>query len=443
MTRLSDLQACFEGVIPSIVATAAADGTPNVSYLSQVVVVDDDHIALSNQFFSKTAANIRENPHAAVLIVDAYNGEQYQLDVNFVESSATGEVFERVRLHIEATSAQAGMAGIFGLRGIDIYRVDAIARIASPVSVAGASEQVRSRLKDAACVVELIAAQSDVESIVDAGFEGLRIHFGFENTLLLSYDPIRRVLTTIASYGYDRAGIGSEVPPGGSLTSLAAAQARVIRVSDLSRVRRFIAAVRSSSDDENRTRTIAVPEMPDAMSQIAVPLMTQGQVHGVLFAESRARLAFTSEDEAALTIVARQIAAALMLAESLAAEAQEGVDAQHRRPPVEHTFRVAHYAFDDSVFVDNEYIIKGVSGRLLMFLLDAYQRDGRREFTNRELRLSNALRLPDVKDNLETRLLLLRRRLEEKAAPVRLMRLGGGRIALHLQGEPVLDRVIR
>ena len=78
MIRLSDLQSCFEGVIPSIVATAGADGTPNISYLSQVVRVDDEHIALSNQFFSKTATNVRENPSAAVLVVDAQTGEQYR-----------------------------------------------------------------------------------------------------------------------------------------------------------------------------------------------------------------------------------------------------------------------------------------------------------------------------------------------------------------------------
>jgi adenylate cyclase len=37
----------------------AADGTPNISYLSQVIAIDDEHVGLSNQFFSKTAANIR------------------------------------------------------------------------------------------------------------------------------------------------------------------------------------------------------------------------------------------------------------------------------------------------------------------------------------------------------------------------------------------------
>src|SRR5689334_4967021 len=92
MIKLADLQACFEGVIPSIVATAAADGTPNISYLSQVVRVDAEHVGLSNQFFSKTAANIRENPHAAVLLVDARTGDQYRLSVTFVESRGGGEV---------------------------------------------------------------------------------------------------------------------------------------------------------------------------------------------------------------------------------------------------------------------------------------------------------------------------------------------------------------
>jgi adenylate cyclase len=37
---LADLKLCFEGVIPAVVATVAADGTPNVTYLSRVRMVD-------------------------------------------------------------------------------------------------------------------------------------------------------------------------------------------------------------------------------------------------------------------------------------------------------------------------------------------------------------------------------------------------------------------
>jgi adenylate cyclase len=91
------------------------------------------------------------------------------------------------------------------------------------------------------------------------------------------------------------------------------------------------------------------------------------------------------------------------------------------------------------VFIDNEYVIKGVPGRLLVHLLRLHLREGRADFTNREMRLSDELRLPDLKDNLETRLLLLRRRLEEKAAPIRLRRTGRGKLRLEIAGPAHLE----
>ena len=100
------------------------------------------------------------------------------------------------------------------------------------------------------------------------------------------------------------------------------------------------------------------------------------------------------------------------------------------------TIHIVHHRFDDSVFIDNIYIIKGVAGRLLAFMLEVYRRDGRTEFTNREIRLSGSIRLPEIKDNLETRLLLLRRRLEEKAARVRLVHSGRGQVRLEIDGKP-------
>ena len=66
------------------------------------------------------------------------------------------------------------------------------------------------------------------------------------------------------------------------------------------------------------------------------------------------------------------------------------------------------------MFIDGEYLIKGVSGRLLVHPLGLHPQEGRADFTNREMRLSNELRLSDFKDNLETRLLLLRRRLRRR-----------------------------
>ena len=67
--RLSDLSRCFQGVIPAIIVTADSRGVPNVTYLSQVHLVDEKHVALSRQFFNKTRRNLEENRIVLVQVI--------------------------------------------------------------------------------------------------------------------------------------------------------------------------------------------------------------------------------------------------------------------------------------------------------------------------------------------------------------------------------------
>lgn len=92
---------------------------------------------------------------------------------------------------------------------------------------------------------------------------------------------------------------------------------------------------------------------------------------------------------------------------------------------------VKHYQSDDSIFIDDAYLIKGIPGRLFWKLLQTFVGTSRMKFTNKEIRLDANLRLPDIKDNLETRLILLRRRLDEQCEIVKLVHAGRGQ--LHLQ----------
>jgi hypothetical protein len=66
---------------------------------------------------------------------------------------------------------------------------------------------------------------------------------------------------------------------------------------------------------------------------------------------------------------------------------------------------------------------------------------GRAEFTTRELRAKTSLRLPELAENLDTRLILLRKRLVERAAPIRLDKCGRGRLRLIL--APSLKIVVQ
>jgi predicted pyridoxine 5'-phosphate oxidase superfamily flavin-nucleotide-binding protein len=120
---LRELAACFEGAVPSTIATAAADGTPNVTYLSKVHIVDDEHVALTDQFFSKTNRNLAENPYACVLVIEPDTYEQWRLLLRYERSERRGRLFDRLDRDIEAIAALTGMQGVFKLRAVAVYRV--------------------------------------------------------------------------------------------------------------------------------------------------------------------------------------------------------------------------------------------------------------------------------------------------------------------------------
>lgn len=126
---LHSIRACLEGAAPSVIATCARDGTPNVSYISEVHYVDPAHVALSYQFFSKTRQNVLENPRATLIVIHPDTGEQYKLAVTYLRTEDSGPLFECMKAKLAGIASHAGMTGVFRLRGADVYRVDSVAQL--------------------------------------------------------------------------------------------------------------------------------------------------------------------------------------------------------------------------------------------------------------------------------------------------------------------------
>jgi hypothetical protein len=134
--RLSDIADCFEGIIPAEIATASADGEPNVTNLSRVHLLDDERVVLSNQFFSKTVRNLAENPYGCVVVIDPLTYASYRLLVQYERTERRGALFERMRRDVDAIATLTGMEGVFKLRSVDIYRVLELERVRAAVDVA-------------------------------------------------------------------------------------------------------------------------------------------------------------------------------------------------------------------------------------------------------------------------------------------------------------------
>jgi hypothetical protein len=288
----------------------------------------------------------------------------------------------------------------------------------------------------------------DLDTLLSATVDGLDERFGYAHTLVLLLDENGERLYTVASRGYPSEGIGSEVRVGEGVVGMAAARAEPMRVGNLGRMLSYARTVRRSHEEhggEAPGHEIALPGLPAAESQVAVPMMVLGQLLGVVAVESETRLAFGPADEAVLTVIAGIVGAAVELDRLLEdAAADQPLERPARGPstePAAPATRVRFFPQDGSTFVDGDYLIKGVAGRILWKLLGQYQHEHRDEFTNREVRLDPTLDLPQVRDNFESRLILLKRRLDERAAPIRIEKTGRGRFRVVVTTALVLESV--
>jgi GAF domain-containing protein/pyridoxamine 5'-phosphate oxidase-like protein len=431
--RLDEIPSAFEGIIPAAICTVAEDGTPNATFLSVVHRIDEDHIALSRQFFRKTDENTSANPFAQVIVMEPETGRLFSLDLIYERTETEGLLFERMRTKLDAVTAHEGMENVFKLKGTDVCRVEACRLLPGNWPEHGPPPRRDVKISQVEEFSSQLASVGDMDELLATTLRACEELLGYPHVFVMLLDETGERLYTVASAGFPSSGAGSEVRMGEGLIGVAAERKQSVRVTHMGREVSYSHAVQNSAIGGPGAveRVIPLPHLHAAQSQLVAPMLAHRKLVGMLCLQSETPGAFQSGDECVASILASQVAMSMATMQRSDAAVEMPAAPGEARPA-----EVKHYAEDDSVFLDNEYLIKGVAGGILWRLLRNHQEHGRSEFSNKEIRLDPSLELPDIKDNLEARLILLRRRLAERCDYLRIEKVARGRFRLEV-GRPL------
>lgn len=94
-----EIQAFIQGK-QGWVATASADGMPNIAIKGSLRLLDDEHLMFADLFNMKTQKNLSENPQVAVMVYDGESRQCYMfkgIAENFTEGPLFDQVVENIK----------------------------------------------------------------------------------------------------------------------------------------------------------------------------------------------------------------------------------------------------------------------------------------------------------------------------------------------------------
>jgi len=122
--KISDeLMPALQGIIPSQIVTVNEDNLPNTTVISQVYPVDDEHVAISNQFFSKTFQNLNVTKQACVQVYDPQDLSMWILDLELDRVEASGDLFDQMAMQLEVIASMSGMQDVFKLQSAYVFKL--------------------------------------------------------------------------------------------------------------------------------------------------------------------------------------------------------------------------------------------------------------------------------------------------------------------------------
>lgn len=126
MVLSKQIKQALEGVFPSYIMTVSKDGFPTNTSLSQVCYVDERHIALPVQTYSKTCKHIKEVPDMYAEVVDPVTLKNWNLELKYLSTVEQGPIFEKMAVKLAKLFSLVDMEDLFYLKGAEIYEVLAV-----------------------------------------------------------------------------------------------------------------------------------------------------------------------------------------------------------------------------------------------------------------------------------------------------------------------------
>lgn len=185
----------------------------------------------------------------------------------------------------------------------------------------------RSALEVVGELNSLLAETLDLDTLLPALLELLRLHFGIEHGTILTTDGDSLVVR--AAIGSNSARVGLLVPMSVGIVGVSATRRRTINIGNMRFNRRYLGAMTGGRAQGHQ----GLPALEGSDSQIAVPLVVADSLVGVFLAESMESCVFSSEDAELFAVMTTPIAAAIRNGQTL--EALEEGHRQERAARVE------------------------------------------------------------------------------------------------------------
>jgi len=155
----------------------------------------------------------------------------------------------------------------------------------------------------------------DLGEICDVALRTMDDLFEFHHANILLLEPDAHTLTVVASRGYENQATGGRVRIGTGVIGVVAQKRKMLHVSNLGQQRAYVAAQRremiKSGLHADLGDAVPVPGLPNAESQIAIPLLIRDELIGVFSIESPTPRTFGEHERDLVSIVANQIASAI------------------------------------------------------------------------------------------------------------------------------------